>query len=59
MDNDSRLLITFPPYYSPFGLHQQSILKMPLKVAPFLGWLPKFLIKILLKILEQRNFSIS
>ena len=32
---------------------QQSISKMPLKVAPFLGWLPKFLIKILLKISGQ------
>jgi 2-polyprenyl-3-methyl-5-hydroxy-6-metoxy-1,4-benzoquinol methylase len=55
MDENSRLLITFPPFYSPFGLHQQAFLKFPLKIIPFLGWLPQFIIKILLKITNQKN----
>ncbi|MBC8197421.1 MAG: class I SAM-dependent methyltransferase [Candidatus Marinimicrobia bacterium] len=55
MNDNSRLLITFPPFYSPFGLHQQAFLKLPLKVIPFLGWLPKFIIKSLLYISNQKN----
>ena len=53
MDENSRLLITFPPFYSPFGLHQQAILKPPLRIIPFLGWLPKLIIKFLLKMTNQ------
>tara|TARA_S200000501_G_scaffold377212_1_gene434726 strand:- start:6194 stop:6979 length:786 start_codon:yes stop_codon:yes gene_type:complete len=53
MDENSRLLITFPPFYSPFGLHQQAILKSPLRIIPFLGWLPKYLIKSILKLFNQ------
>ena len=55
MDENSRLLITFPPFYSPFGLHQQAILKSPLRIIPLLGWLPKFLIKALLKLSNQMD----
>ena len=53
MDQESRLLITFPPFFSPFGLHQQAFLKLPFKVIPFLGWLPKFVIRSILKITSQ------
>lgn len=53
MDGNSRILITFPPYYSPFGLHQQAFLKFPLKVIPFLGWLPKAFIRLILKVTNQ------
>ena len=38
--HDTLILITFPPYYSPFGLHQQAILGSWLRFVPFLGWLP-------------------
>lgn len=41
MKPDGRMLITFPPYYSPFGLHQQTILKSRLRKVPFLGLMPK------------------
>ena len=55
MDENSKMLITFPPFYSPFGLHQQAFLKSPLKVIPFLGWLPKVVIQLILKITNQYN----
>ena len=55
MDDNSRLLVTFPPYFSAFGLHQQAFLKMPFKVFPFLGWLPKIVIYFILKITNQSN----
>jgi SAM-dependent methyltransferase len=40
MGESGRLLVTFPPYYSPFGLHQQALLKSKLKKAPGLSLLP-------------------
>ena len=57
MDDDSRLLVTFPPYFSAFGLHQQAFLKMPFKVFPFLGWLPKIVIYTV-KVLIGKNKKI-
>lgn len=30
------ILMTFPPFYSPFGLHQQTLLKSFLKKMPYL-----------------------
>lgn len=38
---DGKMLITFPPFYSPFGLHQQVILKSRLRKLPFLSLIPK------------------
>ena len=43
------ILITFPPFYSPFGLHQQVLLKSILRFIPYLSSLPKSLIKVLIK----------
>ena len=40
MAKDGKLLITFPPYYSPFGLHQQTLLKSKLRKVPGLSLLP-------------------
>ena len=59
MDDNSRLLVTFPPYFSAFGLHQQAFLKMPFRVFPFLGWLPKIVIYFILKVTNQSSVSIS
>lgn len=47
------ILMTFPPFYSPFGLHQQSILKSKLRFVPFLGWLPMRCLKPLLGVLSE------
>ena len=43
------ILITFPPFYSPFGLHQQVLLNNFLRFIPYLSLLPKGLVKILTK----------
>ena len=46
----TRLFVTFPPYYSPFGLHQQTVLKSPLRRVPFLHLLPRRLIFSLMRL---------
>lgn len=51
--NSTSILITFPPFYSPFGLHQQSLLKSKLRIVPFLGWLPLGSLKPILKLLGE------
>ena len=48
MSKQTKLLITFPPFYSAFGLHQQSILKSKFKYFPFLSLFPHTLIELLL-----------
>ena len=49
------ILITFPPFYSPFGLHQQVLLKSILRFIPYLSSLPKSLIKVLIK--DDKNIE--
>lgn len=39
MENDTKLLITFPPFYSPFGGHQQ-VLKSGFRLLPYFHILP-------------------
>jgi SAM-dependent methyltransferase len=51
--SDGRLFLTFPPYYSPFGLHQQTILKSWLKRLPFLHLLPRRALLALLKLVGE------
>lgn len=37
-----RVLVTFPPYFSPFGAHQQSELRgSVLRLVPYVHWHPK------------------
>lgn len=48
-NTSARIFVTFPPYYSPFGLHQQTVLKSPLRRLPFLHLLPRRLIFSLMK----------
>tara|TARA_Y100000994_G_scaffold107370_1_gene88476 strand:+ start:6343 stop:7128 length:786 start_codon:yes stop_codon:yes gene_type:complete len=45
--SNALVLITFPPFYSPFGLHQQVLLKSMLRFIPYLSLIPKDLIKVL------------
>lgn len=56
---NGRLFVTFPPYYSPFGLHQQALLTSPLKKCPYLGWLPNFALIPLLKIVGEAATNID
>ena len=44
---DTVVLITFPPFYSPFGLHQQVLLNTLLRFVPYLSLIPRDLIKVL------------
>ncbi len=49
------ILMTFPPFYSPFGLHQQTFLKSFLKKIPYLSWIPGPILDVLLKILSESD----
>ena len=55
----TQILITFPPFYSPFGLHQQTLLKSFLKKIPFLGWVPELLLIALLKLAGETENAID
>ena len=48
--NNTLILVAFPPIYSPFGLHQQAILKSIFRFVPFLSLLPLFFLKPILNI---------
>ena len=50
---DTIFLITFPPFYSPFGLHQQVFCNSILKYIPYLGILPKSILKFILFIFRE------
>lgn len=49
------ILMTFPPFYSPFGLHQQTFLKSFLKKMPYLGWIPGSFLNLLLMIMGESD----
>lgn len=55
----ARVLITFPPFYSPFGLHQQTLLKSFARSIPFLSCLPIPLLKGILKLAGESPAAIS
>ncbi len=42
---DGHLLVAFPPYYSPFGLHQQLLRGAPLRWLPWASLLPPRLLR--------------
>ena len=49
------ILATFPPYLSPFGLHQQAIMKSFLKYIPYLSLIPKKILKVVIKYFESED----
>ena len=56
LNHNGIILITFPPYLSPFGLHQQVFCKSILKYTPFLSLLPWIILKkVLLLFGEDEN----
>lgn len=55
LKNEGEILVTFPPYLSPFGLHQQTILKSFLKYFPFLSILPESILKIIVNRFEDED----
>lgn len=51
--------ITFPPFYSPFGLHQQVFCKTILKYVPYLSILPSFILKFILTIFGENKNTLN
>jgi SAM-dependent methyltransferase len=57
--SSARLFVTFPPYYSPFGLHQQTVLKSLLKRIPFLHLLPRRIVFSLVRAAGESQETVS
>jgi SAM-dependent methyltransferase len=57
MKESGNLLVTFPPYYSPFGLHQQTLLKSGLRKVPGLSLLPDGALKLLMNLMGEPEES--
>ena len=55
LNKKGKILITFPPYYSPFGLHQQALMKSFLRKIPYLSLLPLSFIRILCRLFEDKE----
>ena len=56
---DTVFLITFPLFYSPFGLHQQTFLKSFLKKLPFLGMIPNIFLLPILHLLHESEEALN
>ncbi|MBI5191217.1 MAG: methyltransferase domain-containing protein [Nitrospirae bacterium] len=54
-----RILLTFPPFWSPFGLHQQAELKTGFRNVPFLGWVPGSVLGPVLRAAGETESSIA
>ena len=52
-------LITFPPFYSPFGLHQQTLLKSSAKYFPYLSLLSNKILLPMLKLFKEDKKAIK
>ena len=55
----TKFLITFPPFYSPFGLHQQTLLKSSLRKIPYLSLLPHTFLSPILKLFNEDDHAIN
>ena len=56
-NESSVILITFPPFYSPFGLHQQALLSSFCRYIPFLSLIPKTIMKIIFCCRKNENID--
>jgi 2-polyprenyl-3-methyl-5-hydroxy-6-metoxy-1,4-benzoquinol methylase len=45
LNHTGKIFFTFPPFYSPYGLHQQTALKSKLRAIPYLHYVPWFLLR--------------
>ena len=60
--NGTNVIVTFPPFYSAFGLHQQSLILSLIRFFPFLSICPKWVLIPLLKLIgnpKEKNEEIS
>jgi len=56
---ETNFLITFPPFYSPFGLHQQVFCKSILRYIPYLSILPESILKLILLIFKENQDTLD
>ena len=56
---DTNFLITFPPFYSHFGLHQQVFCTSILRYIPYLSILPKSILKLILLIFKENKDTLN
>ncbi len=52
---NGHIFITFPPYYSPFGAHQQVFSKTVAGKLPYLHWLPEKIYLKWVSVAEKNN----
>lgn len=55
ISNNTLLIVTFPPFYSPFGLHQQALFKSFFRFIPYLSWIPRKLMIPLIKFMGDAD----
>ena len=53
MKKEGEMLVTFPPYFSPFGLHQQVLMQSFLRKIPYLSLLPENILNLMVTKLEN------
>jgi len=58
-NSNTNILITFPPFYSPFGLHQQVFCNSILRYVPYLSILPKSILKFILSIFKENKNTVE
>ena len=58
-DSNTNFLITFPPFLSPFGLHQQVFCNSILRYIPYLSLLPKSILKFILSIFKENKDTVE
>jgi len=58
-DEETTFLITFPPFYSPFGLHQQVFCKSVLRYIPYLSILPLSILKFVLHLFGETKYTLD
>lgn len=57
--SNSRIFIGFPPWYNPFGGHQQICESKILSKTPFFHILPKFIYVFILKVFGESNTKVN
>ena len=59
LKRNGKLFLGFPPWYMPFGGHQQICRHKILSVTPYIHIFPKFVYKSILKLFEENPKTID
>lgn len=57
LNASGKMFVTFPPFYSPYGLHQQTLLKSKLRSWPYLHYLPAPLLRKAMTMMHEPEVS--